>query len=384
MNAMQMVMEAYAGRCKEMIQCEGYIKEIIKVIKEDNKTSKVTRKRRVSRDFEPCRKLERTLEKFLKVGEICIYWDSGSINAFTITPLTVVTAKRSKSGNFEKAKFHVIIYENLVTNANLNERELMAMLLHELGHCFYYSPFILLGELTSVVLCPPMFLVEFLMVELIKLNNASMDVLKQKCPFLYNLYSAFGNVMVQINSIKNLMPMAINPTTLVTNLINKVTNPFSTIGGYGNERGADSFAAKYGYGPDLMVALKKAYNPENTIGGAVTHNTGTFGEVMADLSAIQMDLFAAVTLNEHPNNDIRANSIIRKLERDLATGDYPPELKKDLEQEIARSKKVYKTIYDNKGNVEIRKAWYKSINLFTDGHGDIRELLDAVYAKYEY
>ena len=60
MSAMQIVLDAYVGRSTELIQCEGYLREIITMIHNDHSGS-VAKKRTVTRDAEPCKKLEQTL-----------------------------------------------------------------------------------------------------------------------------------------------------------------------------------------------------------------------------------------------------------------------------------------------------------------------------------
>jgi hypothetical protein len=89
-------------------------------------------------------------------------------------------------------------------------------------------------------------------------------------------------------------------------------------------------------------------------------------------------------MDAHPNNNQRASSMLKKLERDLKSNDYPPEMKAELEAEIKRMKKVYQNMNANEGNTAIRKGWYDSLDAFTNGHSDIREIFDAFYAKYEF
>ena len=80
----EILLEYYAGKPKEFIKCEGYLREIIKLIKEDHESMNPIRNRNVYRDAEPCKKLEQELAKFFKVSEIKIYWNTGTINAYTL------------------------------------------------------------------------------------------------------------------------------------------------------------------------------------------------------------------------------------------------------------------------------------------------------------
>ena len=383
MNAMDIVLEAYAGKSKELKSCEGYLREILDMIYEDYNDS-ITSKIRVTREAEPCKKLERTLEKFFDVNDISIYWNDGNINAYSLPSSSIVIASRNTKGDFSKAKFHIAIYKNLVYHAELNEKEILAVLLHEIGHCFYSSPFLIGGEILGYIQSPMEIVLNFIGSSIIKLGDKGDDYLNRKMPFIQRLFSKVSNLFIQINSVLKYTTFIPNPGIIIKNFMINMGNPLKMVGKYGGERGADSFATKYGYGSDLITALKKMGTPSNTAGGKMVSNLGGFGDLMSDYNGIICSLYSMLSLDPHPNIDIRANTMINKLERDLRTGDYPPELKKDLQKEINRLKSIYSTIYDNESNIEIKKAWYNMLNSITHGHSDLRELLDAFYTQYEF
>ena len=157
-----------------------------------------------------------------------------------------------------------------------------------------------------------------------------------------------------------------------------------SIDGYGNERGADSFAVKYGYGPDLITGLDKLTKQPETIGGGLRDNLGTLGEIAQDIQELSLDLMVQLLQDPHPNHNQRSINALKKLERDFENGDYPPELRNELKSEINRMRKIYETMHDNEGNVEIKKAWYQTIDKITNGHSDLREIFNVFYTKYEF
>lgn len=383
MTAMQSVMEAYAGRTKELIQCEDYLRQIITMIHEDC-SGKLTAKRKVTRDAEPCKKLEQTLAKFFEIKELNIYWKDGTINAYSVPGSSIVIATRDSNGGFTKAKFHIAIYSNLVYDANLNERELMAVILHEIGHCFYYSPMLIGGELLSCVLQPMNIVLAFVGTGIMKFRDDVGEFGKRKIPLVYNLFDKFNHFFMEVNYMLKYFNIIPNVAGGLQRGAINLMNPASALGKYGGERGADSFAAKYGYGGDQMSALTKMERPTNVSAVKILNSTGEFGDFMADYNQVVTELMAMLSLDPHPSTDVRAQSMIRKLERDLQTGDYPPEVKKDLQKEIVRVKTIYKTIDDNKSNVEIKKAWHNMLNEVTNGHSDIRELFNEFYANDEF
>lgn len=383
MSALQSVMEAYAGRTKELIQCEGYIREIIQMIGEDY-SGGVFRKNTVIRDAEPCKKLEQTLARFFGIKGLSIYWKDGTINAYSVPGSSIVIASRDSSGDFTTARLHLAIYANLVYDAGLNERELMAVILHEIGHCFYCSPVLIGGELLGCVLQPMNVIVAFIGSGVFKVKDELGNFSKRSIPFAYNLINKFNHFCMNINYMLKYFNLVPNVAGVVKRGAMNLTNPLSAVGKYGGERGADSFAVKYGYAADQMTALQKIMRPENIAASKALDTMGGFGDFMADYNQIITELVSMMSLDPHPSNDVRAQAMIRKLERDLQTGDYPPELKKDLQKEIIRVKTIYKTIDDNKSNVEIKKAWHNMLNAITDGHSDIREIFDKFFTEYEF
>lgn len=383
MSAMQIVLDAYVGQSKELVQCEGYLKEIITMIHSDY-SGEVTKKRTVTRDAEPCKKLEQTLAKFFEIQELNIYWKAGSINAYSVPGSSLVIASRNSNGDFAKAKFHIAVYENLVYDANLNERELMAVILHEIGHCFYCSPMLIGGELLGYITQPMSIILSFIAPSIMKGSDRVSEFSKKKMPLLYNLFNKFNHFVMEISYMIKYFNIIPNISGAIANGAANLTNPISAAGKYGGERGADSFAAKYGYGGDQINALKKIERPANISIVKTLNDAGEFGDFMADYNQVMTELVAMLSFDPHPSTDIRAQSMIRKLERDLQNGDYPPEVKKDLQKEIFRVKEIYKTLDNNKSNVEIKKAYHNMLNELTNNHGDVREVLDKFYAREEF
>lgn len=380
------VLETYAGKPKELVQCERYLREIIQMIHEDHELNPF-RKRRVLRDTEACRKLEETLTKFFGLGRINIYWSSGQINAYTWGTSSIMIMNRRKKDSFGNANVYVDVAEDLVYHARLNEQELLGVILHEIGHNFYYSPLLVVGELLTVVTMPLSILVMFAVKGYYIATHEIKGLIKKYLYPLYNMMELFSNLKSQFYSVFKLANLLAAIPRLLVSFLQGGLSPFKlldTIGGYGNERGADSFAATYGYGPDQISALKKLENPEGLIGNEIRNNAGALGAISNDLYALTLDLLAMLIMDPHPNTNQRASSTLKKLERDLKTGDYPPELKKDLEKEVERMREMYESLNKNQTNVQIKRCWYNMIDNITNGHSDFREIFDAFFAKYEF
>ena len=212
------------------------------------------------------------------------------------------------------------------------------------------------------------------------------DKIKQKFPDVAKYIDQIGDIVA--NSQEIVKPVRLIKT--IVDLMNGselISHGLFGIADYGNELAADSLAAKYGYGPELITGLKKLQRPINTTSNYVREHTGTFGSVMTDLVELSCDILAMMSLDPHPNDNQRARSTLDKLKRDLKKGDYPPEMKRDLEKEIERMEKTYNTVNDvsyGDKNVQIKKTWYTILDTVTRGHSDVRELLTPYWNLFTF
>lgn len=385
MSCLYSIMESYAGKPKELVKCEKYLKEIIDDIRRDRDDNhNLFRSRSVYRESDACRNLEKTLSDFFGFAEVRIYWRSSSINALTL-PASKISIMDAAKKNVSKIKVHIEIHEELVYFANLNEKELMAVLLHEIGHNMYLTPLKIAMEMLCIVFSP-WSLLALVLARGIRLSISEIiNFVKRYMPFIYNIFETRNNIYIQISSV-------MRPVGLVSWAIDVAKNigkggvltPIKSVIDYGDERGADTLTAKYGYGPEQATALEKIQKASGTLGGEMRQSAGTLGDISNDIYSLGVELISGISMDPHPNNTQRAAVMLKKLERDYAKGDYPPELKKDLEAEIKRMRKIYQTMNENKGNVQIKKGWYDMLNKITDGHTDLREIFDAFYVKYEF
>lgn len=388
MSNLSSVLEAYVGRTKELIKCEGYIREIIDLINEERSSliekGPINNKRKVYRDAEPCRRLEEELTKFFKVAQIKIYWGVNSPNGGTFPTSRIIICKNRMTNDFSKTKIIVMMEESLIYHAKLNEKEVMGILLHEIGHNFYYSPIMIAQELVDVVRTPIGTIYKILGKGVINIGLTGFDHIVKHIPLLANIANIVGDLSTEYRQFTKVYKSFDNIVTLINNLRLNLTNPIYTLGGYGNERGADSFAAKYGYGPDLSTAMRKLDTLKGSMSTQILNNLGPLNSFANDMAELTNDLINLIMMDVHPNDNQRASSVLKKLERDLKKGDYPPEVKEDLENEIKRMKQVYETVLENESNVNVRKTWYHIIDHITRGHSDIRELFSPFFERYEF
>lgn len=383
------VMEYYAGKTKELLKCESYLQKIIDDIllhKDD-----VTGRAIITKNNEWNSKLEDELADFFGVKEVNIHWSAGNVNAYTLTPSVMFIngyKNALETGKTSSLKMHICIYEDLIADANLNSSELMAVLLHEIGHNFYYCPIMAGFELFySIMTLGLPILASFLAKVIYYAKWGIEDFIKKSIP---SVYSAYANIKSFMNDIKRFIA-PIETASIVARLLSGsativLKNPVNKLLKYGGEEGADSFAARYGYGPEQTSALAKMSSVENTRYGKALKDGGSGMSIYHDFNQLSLDIICMCAVEPHPNASQRASSMLKKLKRDLASGKYPEGMKKDLEKEIDRMEKMYNVAAKNssESNTQVRQSWYDAINTVTDGNSDFREIFGFYFKSNQF
>ena len=127
-----------------------------------------------------------------------------------------------------------------------------------------------------------------------------------------------------------------------------------------NEVIADKFAAIYGYGPEQVSALAKLESttyPADNILRALP-----FGEVLYKYNKMaSMDYFKK---DVHPNIIQRCNSMIESLEFELKKKNLDPKMRKIIQQQLKEMQEVkaeYMKILDNDNDVQIILKTYAAV-----------------------
>lgn len=225
----------------------------------------------------------------------------------------------------------------LIHDYKLTSEELMGLLLHEIGHNIQryfileslFIPIILYNRLNSILgtsLDQTFSLLQSLPV----LNQVIRGIIWVD----WGLTELLGSRHLYIISLLNLM-MA-GPEALL-----RAVDPVSHINGYAIERYCDSMATAYGYGPGLASGLTKitTTSTPTAINKAIHSNpvTSMLDEIIVTTYEI---CFMITLLGVHPQTVHRIENQIRKCERDLANGDFPPNQRKSLEQDLKYLKRV--------------------------------------------
>ena len=272
----------------------------------------------------------------------------------------------------------VAIYSGVLLNPEFTDAEIVAILLHEIGHNFsdVISNYVKLGNNCMLVLWVIKIIIQALLaVENPKninglINGISSTVQntnvfqKIKKEFMENYSELFDNVFFRainagIGMFKDVMTniaMAyirlIQGTTISigsllfggTDNILKVRGildkPFDFVQKLTFKRHdeiiGDKFAAIYGYGPEQYTALnklKKTLLPAEDIIRQLP-----YGDVfLANAKVANIDSFAG---DSHPHNIQRLNTMIHSLEFELSKPNLEPEIKKTVEKQLKEMNKL--------------------------------------------
>lgn len=386
------LMEKYIGTSKNLQLCEIQIKKIIdKLNKEDYDSFKA--RERISPSDEN-KTLEKLLTKEFDVKNISITWDlSKHMDAHTIVTAFPILDDAKNLENYKMKGRHsnpnlnvyITISAGMIKTYKLTEREILAILLHEIGHNLDATLLRLYLFLPIIITSPPVILI----IPAITYLYAEIEKLSEK------LYSV--PVLNKLNTIIDNIGHFINDTGFseIQNIINtfrhflnggSVALPgLSNVLGYGREVSADSFAQTYGYGPELATGLEKLYLRKTTFDKAVAKVP--LLRTMLQLQRLSIMLLVRMLgLGVHPDFQTRYVRVLNKCKRDAQDKSLDPKLRKSLENEIAALEKGYAALLNSeseKKNNYVMYIYRKVVDKMFSGKLDIRELLSGWWNSLE-
>ena len=328
-------------------------------------------------------KFNRLAEKFFGFHQFSINIDYalGYQNAFTI-PVDIFFSDKEKEAlkkaliaspegfkytkSFAKISAVVFIGYMVWFNDDLSDEEIMAIILHEIGHCFYDAVIQPDNYFTSLRKCNNMFeSIDFFIKDKVKRkSNVTPEIvvsdLKTIGSVIYDVKSFFSNIKSKMfhESMED----------------NFTHNKYA----YTAEKFADSFATMYGYGPELTSALVMiTVGPEHN--NFVLHMP--ISECLVLIGAIVRNyllfLLTPDSYNEafvHPELLARIKYTIDNIKRELNKEKIDPALKRELLDELKRSEKVLNKFNSVPSYLDYFTVYRKYVKfLYRFFEGDFRE-----------
>lgn len=277
---------------------------------------------------------------------------------------------------------------------DLTGGELLAIILHEIGHNFYIGPIREIGQdLICMATISDMTIIVRQLIEGFLVQDASDFIDYMLTPgmkkAITRIYEVIGVVTTNIASFK-LIGMIFHAAFVCIMLLLKayrlVISPIEIVCGvlaYDSEKYSDSFATAYGYGPELSTALIK-----------ISHNQFTFftknysSNFVEGLMHLVMLPFLVISMlgDPHPNVAGRINNNYKYLEA-CAKDIKDPALKKEYMKNLADLKGVCDNARNYDGHDPIQlgvrfNMMIQNITKITDWK-DVLSSLHPEFTKYK-
>ena len=354
-------------------------------------------------------KFNRMVEDYFGFGCFTLHIQNEIMpNAFTLPldcRIDVILSSNSIEKHSDHFKFDkkldytgiVFISSSVIFNPDFTTSEVMAVILHEIGHNFYFAfskkNTVFVNIIKVLATCSRLI---FSPINILKYSETTLKIvgrfereMRQNIIFsdFFNLIQLFRDTK---NNIIYFYADTINMLTLGTlyplrSLINNLTKLKSTniykiiffINDYSSERSADNFATMHGYGADLTRALDKlGYATGNKIKEIYLKTP-----LVSNLYMLNMDLTRLLIspFDVHPITISRATDQLNLLKNEANKTDLDPKLRKVILSDIAECEKALKNLTNTKISIEnkniLRNAYFKALYNVTGGK-DFKDLLD--------
>lgn len=273
------------------------------------------------------------------------------------------------------------IYSGIIFNPNFTTPEVMAIILHEVGHNFNSSinkPAGVMIDFYNVV----RFIINLMYGAIIQLYTDTNDYRKlidktgkkwrQEDFMLVSVYDFFVQVrdlaLAGVNTFNDLLRvLSMGTLTVASATINglltvykQIQDPVGLVAkvfgkklAYNSELSADNFVTMYGYSGDLSSAFVKMEGKEAASASAIM---GAFDKIpiistlMHFTEAPIMIIFGWV--DEHPNDISRVKDQMELLKRELGKADIDPKMKRVIEKDIKECEEAFNHLLDLSGGMK--------------------------------
>lgn len=326
---MYLINEVYYGNNNYLINIENAITKIQKLKKSDKELIPLLTS--ISQNLCNCFNIKKVEISLYKDPSIlcCCYPVYGTFD-YDITN-TGVQFKYKNKNELKYSEVNLMINTGFFIDpkelykikVNFTPREIVAILLHEIGHSFAKSVMPLHNFLNTVYSC----------LNTIRQEDISEEEKKNIIDSIVSILRHCGkNVLDSIRLVFKTGKIA-------------VMNMFTTVNSVNEERYADSFATVYGYGPELSSALIKL----DMIGQKLNkkYKLNIFDQLLILPLQIFVTLLIFLT-DPHPNTCSRLKNNINTLEYEVNNNKgLHPKTKKEILIQIKKINTMLKNINDN-------------------------------------
>lgn len=379
--AYDMLDEVYIGR-KGLKEAE---KICIDIVNKINDNRNINMEREPESDL-----LESAIKKVFGFKRVEIYWAhhaTGGMGPHTYIGSRIIhsgsrsfiTGTKHSDGFYDKnheLTVIVVMEQEYVATCNLTGQELLAVILHEIGHNFDYSAdtmFVEWYNLFSSILS------DFGLTAII--NNGVREYGRDVIMTLRNLDDKICKAIPPLDSIRHtlgplynkfiaLINSLLSPTIFITAPAAFLMTPITYLLNYFTRKGeeySDSFAATYGYATELATGLDKL-DRLSVMGGSDIDKMPPMLSLFYDMSLCNIEIVRFCT-GGHGTTQTRTIKMIDKLQQDINKSTYSPSTKAELQKDLDNLRQTYNKLINmnDSDRLRITAAFRQMIDNWFDG-----------------
>ena len=351
--------ESYFGKDDDLIKCEKYLDEIVQSMKDLKLPSNVANRERLSN-------VEEILKRKFNFSDVVL--DTGAFTtglAYTVPNYSILdyayeTETGAEGYRYKKAYFPCVIRvdKDLFSMAE-NGAEVLGVILHEIGHNFYYMP--LLGRMVNTLFMIHTILYKYQMYLKNKIQFTILKPLKEflesKVGFISDMYNfletffswlSYRKDSYAFSKLFKLFLILIAPVNYAFNLVSSVIHGLVSLvltggTGYTNEKFADDFATAYGYGADMNKLLLRLHVPIDNDEVSFVQTCGEIGSTLLTLPQQAVGV--------HPSIGARISNAERRLKQEMGKTSNPKMkriIQADLDKVIKAKKRFMELVKSKK------------------------------------
>ena len=315
-------------------------------------------------------------------------------------------------------------------NPEFTDREVVAAILHEVGHSFvtqsnrsidiiesnriglafamYYK--MVLSLFIMMITKDPKLVIPSLVMNvknIINSSNKGKEIINQVSKELashplfkgFNSVSAIAEYIYRtlfqiITEICVLFNGPIKLLTMPIHLINKILEPITdktlTAIGRSQEYLSDSFATMYGMGPEISSFLTKIEFSSKASGSQVDRIISEIPIVGALHRSLDIPILLMInTVNTHPSTPARINKILDELNKELKNSDLSPKTKDEIKKNIKELEKIKDECLNipikNKYDAEhVKRLWIQFLMKNNDSANDLENYYTDLKERDKY
>lgn len=419
-NNMSPVMEAYYGKSKDLVACEKDLAKIIDAVNGKNKglvdgetIQKCKRLKNVEKRIAKVFNLKEFRlfivdEAFISINKSTddehpqdasvdsppINIKIKAMNAYTLPySLSVIPIVGKRVADKGMMSVYTTVNKSLIYSYNLTAGELMAVILHEIGHNFDNSMFRFISTAIpwDIILKPEEDMAQIIgyliarmlagkIGKVIGQVNSIINSAIEQVPGLSKIISMMHDYTTSVYKMLNVYYGVTNVASLDTWVYGakEALNP-SSFFGYSSEKYADSFASAHGYSVEI-ASVNEKFSRGTKMERKIMDKGGV--AVIYDLARVTASLPYLIS-DPHPQEIVRVYSQLKKMKRELNDPSIPNELKPEIKKQINELEKIVTKmidVYDDKN-----KGYMATVlmnKLFIDafkGNLDPREMLENIW-----